>query len=361
MDIIFLLGFLETFLIFILISINFLKHYKNKKMSEIINYLSLIGLFYLVISLFSLLWFFNYFIYNTSDFIFIYSLLIVLQTLFLFRILYIFTENKRLFYFSLLYLIVLGLFFYTSFSLPTIILFNSFIFLTILFVIFSFRSKIHKKIGYYGIIYSLISLFFQVLLIFNIGEIYWFSFFSNFFFMIFLLNFINGLKKYPINNFNKKRKKRSHFFIFFRYFVFMVTLISFIFIGTVGIHEFGHYAVSKFFNCQYTKIVYEDNFPYTETLCRYSNVNNLLLLGGIILPLIIAIFLFFIGGTFLHEISLLIVGFDFLVAYKDLLDLGVSDNINFMIIIFGLLFLITGIFILAKSITENYIEKILQF
>jgi len=137
-------------------------------------------------------------------------------------------------------------------------------------------------------------------------------------------------------------------------------LTNFVFIGVLAIHEGGHFFISKLApDCELQRIVYEGNLPHTEILCNnYTNTNKIIF-GGIFLPIIISLLLFFGGGTFMKEISLLIIGFDILVSYKDFLDLGFSQNISTFFSIFGGVIILLAIGILAKSRTTE--EEFIHF
>ncbi|MCX6750027.1 MAG: hypothetical protein NTZ83_01065 [Candidatus Pacearchaeota archaeon] len=113
-------------------------------------------------------------------------------------------------------------------------------------------------------------------------------------------------------------------------------------------------------NCELERIVYEGNLPHTEILCNDSvNSMNKIIFGGIFLPVIVALLLFFGGGTFMKEISLLIIGFDILISYKDFIDLGFSQNISTFFSIFGGVIILLAIGILAKSRTTE--EEFIHF
>jgi hypothetical protein len=148
----------------------------------------------------------------------------------------------------------------------------------------------------------------------------------------------------------------SHYlFDFLRYFVFIIILTNFIFIGVLAVHEGGHFLISKLNpDCTLERIVYEGGLPHTEILCNNSvSSTNKIIFGGIFIPIIIALLLFFGGGTFMKEISLLIIGFNILISYKDFMDLGFSQNISTFFSIFGGIVILLAIGILAKSRTTE--------
>jgi hypothetical protein len=191
-------------------------------------------------------------------------------------------------------------------------------------------------------------------LLFNYGNILLFTFISSTTFLIFLIYFLNHLKIHPPQITKNPEKKENYFLTFVKYFIFIIILTNFVFIGTIGIHEFGHFSVSKLYDCEYRHIVIQEQTAFTELLCQNLPTNFYVLLGGILLPFFVAFLLFISGGKFIKEIAILMTGFNLLASYKDLSDLGLSDNIILTSIILGILTLILGIALLAKSKTEEY-------
>ncbi|MGY4884303.1 MAG: hypothetical protein ACP5NZ_01865 [Nanobdellota archaeon] len=123
----------------------------------------------------------------------------------------------------------------------------------------------------------------------------------------------------------------------------------------MAIHEGGHFSISKLNpNCNLERIVYEGGLPHTEILCNnFVTSTNWIIFGGIFIPVIVALLLFFGGGTFMKEIALLIIGFDILISYEDFIDLGFSQNISVFFSIFGAAIVLLAIAILAKSRTTE--------
>lgn len=128
MKYIFLINSLITFLIFSLTFINFFRHYDKKYIKKVSEGLFFLGIIYLVISLFSILWFFNSLNYSSKDFLFIYTFLIILQCLLLYRIIRLYSKNKNLSYLLFFYFLTLLTFFSPrlDFFLPY---FNNFFFI----------------------------------------------------------------------------------------------------------------------------------------------------------------------------------------------------------------------------------------
>ena len=187
------------------------------------------------------------------------------------------------------------------------------------------------------------------------GEPYLFSLFSNIVFFFLMISFLKDLKKHPpLHREYFKYRKNSVFLAFLRYFIFILILTNFVFIASIAIHEFGHFTVAKFYNCEYNKIVYDDSFPHTETLCKDLENNSLVVLGGVLLPFFISGILFIIGGKFIRDISLLITGFNLIASNRDLLEMGFSDNLIMAAVVLGIILLIAGISMLARSRTEEW-------
>jgi len=187
---------------------------------------------------------------------------------------------------------------------------------------------------------------------------------SNSFFFIFLFFFSLDIKKFSFSSFEKKLKLKKTYYIFdfLRYFIFLVILTNFIFIGVLAVHEGGHFLMSKLNpDCNLERIVYEGGLPHTEVLCNENSVSmDKIILGGIFLPILLALLLFLGGGTFMKEISLLILGFDLLVSYKDFMDLGFSTVLSTFFSIFGGIIILLAVGILAKSRTteEEFIHLV---
>jgi len=354
MKTIFLINFLVSLFIFISLLRGFFKHYADKRTNRIVQNLFIIGLLYLIFSGISILWFLDIIVYATSDFLVIYAILIIIQTLFLFNIIFLFSQNKKLFYFLFLYLISFFSLFSPLFNFFILSLISSFLLTLILFIYLSNREDVYRKVGYIGILYSIFSLICQSFLLIGIGKIYVFSLVSNVLFLILIFILLSDLRKYPLLHLEfSQSKEKSYSLLLLRYFVFMVVLVNFIFIATIGIHEFGHYAVSKFYDCQYRRIVYEGNFPHTDILCKNISDNTIVLLGGILTPIILAIILFLVGGKFVKSTALLMIGFNLMAANGDFRELGMSDNLIMFALFGGIMFLVIGIIMLAKSRVDS--------
>ncbi len=357
MKIIFLLNGILYLGIFLFLFLKFIKNY-DKSTVKVAKSFSFIGLIYFLISLSSILWFFNVLSYSEHDFLFLYAVGLMLQSLILFRVIYLFSKNKRLFYFLGIYLVILFSLFFSLGNFLYLSLVASSLFTLLIFIEFTFLDESYRKAGYFGILYATFSIIFNLILFVGKGNVYFFSLISGIFFLIFAYLFLSDLRKFPLNTTSKIKKEKSYLFTLLGHLIFIITLTNFVFIGTVGIHEFGHYSVSKFYDCEYQQIVYDGDFFHTDILCRSLESNVGVILGGVLLPLIVALLLFLMGGKFMKEIALLIFGFNLISISRDFSDLGISDNLIFISIFCGVLILIYGLFLLAKSKSEEtlYLE-----
>jgi hypothetical protein len=342
------MNLIVCFLVFLISIIRLIKNKNENHKNLFITCLN-IGIVYLLVSVFSFLWLFEIFFYNSYDFLIIFTIAIIIQSLSLLRLYYLMYSDKKLFYLLFFYLITLfGIFSLNLFVY--LLLISSFLLILILFIKFNPIKKWFIKATIFGIIYCLISLFVVILILFNFGEIYIFSLFTN---LLFLIFFYFNLKTLDIFNPRQKQdkfiKNMPLLYLYLRYFIFIITITNFIFIGTISLHEFGHFAAANFYECESSKIIYENYLPYTEALCNDTNNQLIFTLSGFFLPLLIAVFLFIIGGIFIRDISLLIIGFNLIVSFKDLKNIGLTDNIIMVIILAGVLSIVLGIVLLAKS------------
>lgn len=351
MKITLILNLIITLLIFIFCLKNIF--YKQKEKKQIFISLVVIGIFYLIIAIFSLLWFFEIFIYTKTDYLIIYTILIFVETIFLLRIFYMITEYKKIYFLILFYLITMVSLFFSNFFYFFLI--SSFLVILLIFIMFSFWYTHYRNISLLGIIYSVFSLISLLLVLFNIGNLYIYSIISNLIFLYIIYLMVNFFKKFKF--FKREHydfKSESKLFLYFRYFIFIITITNLVFISTIAIHEFGHFVASKYYGCEGTKIIYEDNMPYTETLCKDSENRIIFLLAGILFPIMLGIFLFIIGGIIIRDISVLIIGFNLIASYRDFIELGLTDNVILMLSMFGILLLFLGIILLARSRIEEY-------
>lgn len=355
-NLLFLLNALVSLVIAIFLIYSFIKSKeKHPELEKVFFLLFLIGFIFLLYSIIFFLWLFRVNVYNSSDFLFIHSILISVESILFLLIVYRIRKNKKVFYLLFIYLIFLFSIF-MGFNFPIFLLISSLMLLMILFILLISIPNF-TRVSKFAIFYCSISLLFEVTLLFKNQQSPLMSLISNIFFFLFILFFVIDLKNISFyNDESSKRLRKSYYlFDFFRYFIFIVILTNFVFIGTIAIHESGHFFVSKIFtDCDLERIVYEGNLPHTEILCSESSDSlDVVIWGGILFPVFVAFLFFFGGGTFMKEISLLIIGFNIILSYQDFIDLSFSQTLSTFFSMFGGAIIILGILILAKSRTTE--------
>jgi hypothetical protein len=354
---IFFFNAIILFAIFLVAIISFLKHHRNIKTCKITNCIFAIGIIFLILDAILALWLFGILSYSCNDYLFLFSVVSILQAIFLFRIIFLLSLNKNLFYLLFLYTFSFLSFLNDLFNFFTLASISSFLLMLILFIHISFRSEAYKRMGFFGVFYCLYSIMLLALSLVSFINFCTLSIFTNLGSFILLLIFVFDLKKYSLTHLQyHSPRQMPYFFVLMRHFIFIIIITNFIFIGTIGIHELGHFGFSKFYSCEYRKVIYEQDFLRTDILCRDTPGNFEILLAGILLPIIISAILFFIGRRFSWGIASLILGFDLIASNRDFLDLGISDNLIMASLFLGLIFLIVGMVMLAKSKVDNSLD-----
>ncbi len=361
LNFLFLLNMIVSLGIAIFIFVNFIKNYKdNIALRKILFLFLIIGIIFLINSIIFLLWSFNVFVYSPQDFLIVHSTLTSIEAIILLIILYRLRNNKKIFYLLLIYLISISSIM-LGWNVPHFFLISSLALMFMLFLLLISNQQF-KRIAKFAIFYCSISLLLEVVFLLKNQLSPITGLVSNLFFFLFIFFFLIDLKEIPYTGYENKVKisRSNYFFDFLRYFIFIIILTNFVFIGTLAIHEAGHFFVAKMVpDCGLEKIVYEGKLPHTEILCDNStNSIDKILLGGFLVPVIVALLFFFGGGKFMKETSFLIIGFDILIAYKDFIELGLSSIVSTIFSIFGAIVVILAILALAKSRTteENFIS-----
>lgn len=361
LNLLFLLNVLISLSIAVFISINFVKNNKKYPSLKRIFFLLLVmGFIFVLYSAVFSLWLLNLTVYNSQDFLLIHSILVSIEAFLLLLIIYNLRKNKKIFYLFFIYLIFLFSVI-IGWNFSNFLLMSSLMLIMVLFILLISVPNF-TRISKFAIFYCSISLLLEITFLFKNQPSPIIGLISNLFFFLFIFFFLMDIKYIHILNSNKKIKfKKSYYlFDFLRYFIFIVILTNFVFVGTLAIHEGGHFFVSKLAtDCELERIIYDGSLPHTEILCNNSPDSlNKIIFGGIFLPVLVAFLFFFGGGTFMKEISLLIMGFDILISYKDFIDLGFSQTISSFFSMFGVGIIILAILILAKSRTteEDFIH-----
>jgi hypothetical protein len=301
---------------------------------------------YFIFFVIFILWLAGFLNYQVFDLIRIYSFVIFFQTLALSNLA---LELKSRIFIFIFYLSCFLVSFFSELFLPLFIILSFLI--NLIFSIYSLdtdREKSRTNNIFFFIVYSCYSILVQISLIFNQELFVYLLILSNILFLFFVLTFTTDSSKKEHFSDNTE----NFIFKFAKSFLFVIILANFTFIGTLSIHELGHFAAAKISPCSGEKIVFDGGFLHTEVVCNGEN-NLLLLLAGPLIPAILGIFLITLGGRFVKEVSLLMIGFNFLASFKDLLDLGLSETVVISISLFGFIIICFGIFFLAKFRLED--------
>ncbi len=346
MNYLFLLNGIFCCLFFLFFLKNYFSYFGNSVKRKKANVFLGIAFIYFIYSLLFFLWFFKIFTYSLSDFLILYAIGLLVQTILFFRICYFYSRNWIFYIFILGYLVFISLFlvmginFFLKYFFILSFIIMGFFFLQVLFF-----GDAYKRIAIVGILYSFISVLFYVLFLLDIGNILAYFLGSVVILFIFLYFFFLDIELYGV----AKKSIKGNYFSFLSNLLFVILLINFVFIGTIAFHEFGHYAISGMYDCEYRQIVFQGDFFRTELFC--SNLDDVLpaVLGGVLLPYIIALLLLVVGGRFLREIGILMIGFNSISVSSDFGRLGLSSNLVFVSVVIGGIFIVWGILSFIKS------------
>ena len=280
--------------------------------------------------------------------ILITSIIVAIQTISLISIISEIQHNKKIKY-SILFLIIAIIPIvlnsnYVHILIPTSLLITIMIFLT--------YTEDHKSHISLLLTYSSLSIIFYIISFINQNLIQLFIVISSSMFLIFHVEFLKFLK-HP-HTIKVSTREISPLIPFLKHIVFIIIITNFVFVGTVSTYELGHIASVKLSDCSDVKVVYDlGGFPYTQINCEdISNQNNWIL-AGLFLPLTIALLLIFVGGKFMKEIALEIIGFDLAISYIDLQILGISQTIASTISVVGIITAAIGLILLTNSRTNH--------
>jgi len=294
----FLLSSVVYFALVVFLAHGFVKHHRNEKISRISNWFSTLFFVYLLLFILSLLWYFDYLLYDSSDFLVIFALLITVQTVILFRTHYLVSGNKAFLYLLVFYVFSLFFLFFSLQDFFEYLIIISFFLSVLLFFNFKNLIKPHRLLGLVGVFYGIVSFIFAILLYFNAGDLLLYSFLSSLVFLFFVFLFYRGVEnKIFVHSKIKSKRKEPLVLYFARYFVFIIIFSSLAMISTIGIHEAGHAITSRVLGCDYTVILYEPNsYPKTEVICDNLAQEFYVALLGPVFPLVLALLLFLLGG-----------------------------------------------------------------
>lgn len=345
--------FLFIFLICVGITYTLIRSYLTHRRSTesgVFKWFALLSFPYAVFGLLSLFWFLNIFDFSPSEFLYLYLIVIIIQTTLFFRVLSTLTLNSMNTFLLFLYgaSIFFGFFLFPK-SPQTLLLLSNVI--SLLFSIYFIIGATKRyRAGYYLAGYSLLSLLGGLLLFFSGMYLLPFVVVNSLLLVGFIHFFSSDFSTY---NFKQPTNKatppnESYGFSFIRYFIFTIVVALFVFISTIGIHEFSHVSVARFYDCDSRTILFEHNsYPYSEVLCNDGSGRLFVTLAGPLVPLVLGLVLLFIGESFLRYMALLIIGFNLLASTKDLQEIGIGQSTIFTSLLGGLTFVFFGIVLLA--------------
>jgi hypothetical protein len=317
---------------------------KKKSVKNMLFLFLSVGFGYFLLALLFLGWFFDVLSYYSQDLLVIYYGLILFKSLVLFFLFFSLVKRTSfLALFIVYFLSLIGL----AFILDIFLMFSlSFLFLIFLFFVI---RRVSINLSEFGLVYSLTSIILSLLFFIGFDNVLFFVFTTSMLFSLFVFMF----EKDAVEIASKMRSfknKKNYISTFFRYFIFMLVLVSLVMMGVLLSHEFGHIAVSKLQGCSSRAIFYDEGRPpYTEVICANGEGRQLATIAGFSFVSILAIILFISGGELMKEISLIAAGFNTVISYRDFLDFGINQNLSIFLIMIGILILVFGVYLLAKT------------
>lgn len=329
------------------------KLYLKDKLTRQLAWFFSIGCGYIILLVISALWASGNLEYISRDLSIIYSLILIFQTAALLIISGNATGKKRISYFLALYAMaaiffVVSLDYFSYFALIISLALN-----LLLAFGFIFAYKDYRWEGYLLAIYASVSLI--LILLLGGHNILISSLVSMALFLVFIYYFARKIESHVFVK-HADEGEENYIFTFIRYFVFIIVITCIMLVSTIAVHELGHVAAAKYYGCEFTTVLFvEDKYPHTEVICSDEGAIFWTSLFGVILPILIALILFIIGGSFIRDISLLMLGFNFVAAYRDLHNTGMSGSLIISILVLGLIIIALSVILLARSRVEGSI------
>ncbi len=344
------LGGLLLAILTVYILIGLFVHYRKKSVNKSVHWFSLISFTYALLAFFSLVWAFSVLSYAPFDFVILYAFALVVQTILLLMVFTQFERSNTLFRLLIAYSIP---FLFVWFSLFAFIL--GFIFISgilTLFILGRFLnySGVYRTVSYIGVAYASLIILFTFFVFFGVGDPYLLAFPGMILFGVFAYYFMRDVGQFSIHTTQKKETTDSQLSLFVRYFVYLIVMLNLVFFTTIGVHELGHVLSARYHGCDSRAVVYEEgSYPYSEIFCDTLDSQTNIALAGPILPLVAALILLLIGGSLIRPVAVLIMGFNLLASYQDLLELGLSPNLVIAATFIGCVLLIVGVYMLIRS------------
>ncbi len=343
------ISYLAIFLVTLYI---FIKWHKDK-LKKTARFILSIGSLYFLLAILHILWTFDILNFYIKDFEIIKTGAVVLETILFLCFIHSKTKNKNLKYFLAIFILITTITLISFSNFMLLVAIFSYCLLMILFLDFVYNLPCLKRVGYIGAIYSIVSIILNIIMIFNpIAQK--FCLIPT---MILFVAFIYLIRDIAYCRFNTdipikiQLSKTKLLLISTRYFFFIIGIIGFVIISVIGLHELGHALTAQILGCEHVKaIIFETKaLPHAQFICVENSKIPFLILGGIILPLIFGLMIYFNGHRMIKNLSYLVLGFGILAGQKDFLMLGISKNITTSLIISSIIIIAFAIIKIAKD------------
>ena len=215
----------------------------------------------------------------------------------------------------------------------------------VFFLLYAFSDAHLKKAGLFGLVFSILSVVYTILSIFEPGVmLYWFIPNAMLFISIlfFAFEMMYGQKPHEIDGvkIDGKRKKASTIIYFITY-ILAVNLT--IIIASLAFHEIGHVVVGHLAGCEGGKAIILDlsSVPHAELDCPTGAI-FITYLGGLIATIFFGLLFFLARGMAGTYLSYIIWGIGFYLANNDLLAVNIPVLLVRLLMMAGLVLVIYG-------------------
>jgi hypothetical protein len=325
---------------------------KNRiKDKKFIYILGALALAYIVSLVLQTLWLFNIYSYADSDFLTLNCMVIVAEAFAFYFFVILFKKNNLTSITLTLYLIGLCLTFLSPLNFALFAMIASFFFMLLLFLnLIDSKQVIIRKISYSILMYAGISIILSFLIALGINLSLAFLTIINLLFLLvayYLSHHFPDYSAFP----GTSAKDKPFFLMFLKYMIFIIAFTNIVLISTLSLHEFGHVLTARYYNCDARAIFFEKGlYPYSEINCGNVSGDVLIALAGLVLPIAIALLLFFIDNSIVRATALLVAGFNLIAGYKDFKEVNLSASIILVFTLFGVLLLLFGLIFLARFV-----------
>lgn len=342
---------------------------KDKGPVSIGNHIGSLGVLLILPAIMNLLWAFSALKPSSQDAMFINGIFSIAIPVIILAIIYKLTGNRNLLYLLLLFsLTFVSLPYSFSRFFVSVMIAANILFLLVSLDVLIIRRYHIQFAGVTGVLTSLTSIFFLVMLYFgaDYSSLWWFI--PNI--MLALLIFILHLdqKYYSLISPRVSAHRRPHvkkvliWLLFIRYMLYIMGVAAITLISTVSVHELGHALTASYYGCDPARIVYDlHKAPYTEIGCLESATPIFIItLAGLLLVMIAVAVFFLAEGRFTTRLAELMLGFGFMISYSDLMELGVSPNILAIVMMLSLLIVLSAIFNFSLFYIRQHTRKMVQ-